>query len=314
MEIKYKCWQLLSALLLLTACGTDFNKPYSDTPTSGKVRIGGDETLEGLLNTSATTFMGLYRYAELTVSRKPESDCFMDLLNDSVKAVLVTRRMNKSEEDYFNSRKLYPVTTRVAVDGLAIIVNRKNRDTLLHIDQLQKILSGEIQDWKSINPASTLGKLNFVFDNKGSSTVRYLIDSLKSGSSDFPSNCFAARSNPEVISYVEANPGAIGVIGVNWISDKDDPKMLSFSRRIKVVWMTTAPSPVYPDDYFGPYQAYLFTNQYPLRREVFIINREGRNGLATGFSAFLAGEQGQRIVRMAGLLPASPYTRDIRLN
>lgn len=312
--MKKRCLPLLAVLLLFSACGTDFNKPYSDTPTSGKVKIGGDATLEGLLNTSADTFMGLYKYAELKMTCKTESDCFKDLLDDSVKAIMATRRLNKAEEDFFNSKKLYPVTTRIAVDGLAIIVNRENSDTLLHLGQLKKILSGEIQQWNQINPASKLGNLNFVFDSNGSSTVRFLIDSLKNGSSAFPSNCFAARSNPDVISYVESNPGAMGVIGVNWISDKDDPKMLSFSRRIKVVWLTTAAAPVYPDNYFGPYQAYLFTNEYPLRREVFIINREGRNGLATGFAAFLAGEQGQRIVRLAGLLPASPYTRDIRLN
>ena len=314
MEMKTRCLPILAALLLFSACGTDFNKPYSDTPTSGKVKIGGDATLESLLNTSADTFMGLYKYAELKVNCKTENDCFKDLIDDSVKAILATRRLNRAEEDFFKSKKLYPVTTRIAIDGLAIIVNKVNTDTLLQLDQLKKILSGEIQDWKQINSSSKLGGLNFVFDSNGSSTVRFLIDSLKDGSSTFPPNCFAARSNPEVISYVESNPGAMGVIGVNWISDRDDPKMLSFSRRIKVVWLTTSASPVYPDDYFGPYQAYLFTGEYPLRREVFIINREGRNGLATGFAAFMAGEQGQRIVRLAGLLPASPYTRDIRLN
>jgi phosphate transport system substrate-binding protein len=90
--------------------------------------------------------------------------------------------------------------------------------------------------------------------------------------------------------------------------------MLSFSNRIRVVWLSNVPDPIYPDNYFGPFQAYLFTGEYPLKREVYMINREGRNGLGTGFVSFVAGEQGQRIVRLAGLLPSSPYTRDIKLN
>lgn len=299
--------------VLLGSCGTDFKKPYSDTPTSGYVQIAGDETLEQLLDATSDTFTGLYKYAKLNVRYGPESSCFQYLLNDSVKVILATRKLNASEDAVFKSRNLYPVTTRIAIDGLALIVNKENRDTLLQLQQLKKILQGEIKNWSQINQSNPSGEIRFVFDNNGSSTVRYLSDSLMQGKLNFPDNCFAAKSNSQVIDYVEQNKNAIGVIGVNWISDKDDPKMLSFSKRIKVVWISTATDPVYPDDYFGPFQAYLFTGEYPLRREVYLINREGRNGLGTGFASFVAGEQGQRIIRLSGLLPSSPYTREIRL-
>jgi len=307
---------ILSLILfgIFSSCGTDFKKPYSDTPTAGNVNIAGDETLEPLLDATADTFMGLYQYANLNVSFKSESACFADLLNDSVKVILATRKLNPAEENIFKSKNLIPITTRVAIDALALIVNKENTDTLLQLDQLKNILSGKITDWKNINPNSPLGKLSFVFDNNGSSTVRFLSDSLMNGSVQFPDYCFAAKSNAQVIDYVEKNKNAIGVIGVNWISDKDDPKMLSFSKRIKVVWISTVKEPVYPDNFYGPFQAYMYTGDYPLKREVYVINREGRNGLGTGFASFFAGEQGQRIVRLSGLLPSSPYTRDIKLN
>lgn len=308
---------LLSLLLsagLVSSCGTDFNKPYSDTPTSGKVNIAGDETLQPLLDANKDTFMGLYRYATINTSVKPEAACFTDLLNDSVKVIMATRKLNAAEEEVFKSKNLIPVTTRVAIDALAIIVNRENPDSLLQLEQLKSMLTGKLNSWKQVNEKSTLGDLTFVFDHAASSTVRYLSDSLMNGSTSFPSYCYAAKNNPSVIDYVEKNKNAIGVIGVNWISDKDDPKMLSFSNRIRVVWLSNVPDPIYPDNYFGPFQAYLFTGEYPLKREVYMINREGRNGLGTGFVSFVAGEQGQRIVRLSGLLPSSPYTRDIKLN
>lgn len=305
---------LITIDVLLASCGTDFNKPYSDTPTSGKVNIAGDETLQPLLNANKDTFMGLYRYAKLNTSIKPEADCFTDLLNDSVKVIMATRKLNPSEEQVFKSKNLIPVTTRVAIDALAIIVNKENSDSLLQLDQLKAILTGKITSWNQLNSKSPLGALTFVFDHAASSTVRYLSDSLMGGSTQFPSYCYAAKNNPAVIDYVEKNKNAIGVIGVNWISDKDDPKMLSFSNRIRVVWLSSVKDPIYPDNYFGPFQAYLFTGEYPLKREVYMINREGRNGLGTGFVSFVAGEQGQRIVRLSGLLPSSPYTRDIKLN
>lgn len=300
-------------LFLSGSCGTDFNKPYSDTPTSGKVRIGCDETLEPLFNAQKDTFMGLYRYAEITPRVNAEREVFQDLLSDSVKAVMVSRKLNAAEEQVFKSRNLIPVTTRVAVDALALIVHPSNPDTLLSMAQLKGILEGTNGTWKSLFPKSSLNDISFVFDHSGSSTVRFLVDSLLEGKTSLPSWCFAARSNQEVIRYVESHPNAMGVIGVNWISDKDDPKQLSFSKAIKVVWLTKANNPIYPDDYFGPYQAYMYSGEYPLTREVYMINREGRNGLGTGFVSFVASEQGQMIARLAGLLPASPYTRDIRI-
>ncbi len=309
--------QLLIIFILVgifSSCGTDFNKPYSDTPTSGKVNIAGDETLESLMDAMSDTFMGLYQYASLKVSYKSESACFNDLINDSVKVILSTRKLNEKEIEYFKSRQLVPVTTKIAIDAIALIINRENLDSLLSVEQLKSILDGKTTTWSELHPTSPLGPLSFVFDNNGSSTMRFISDSLMSGKTNFPSFCFAAKSNAQVIDYVEKNKNAIGVIGVNWISDRDDPKMLSFNKRIRVVWLSKRGQAVYPDDYFGPFQAYLYTGDYPLKREVYMISREGRAGLGTGFVSFVAGEQGQRIVRLSGLLPSSPYTRDIKLN
>ena len=304
---------LISLLPLLFSCGSDPNKPYNDTPTSGRVRVAGDETLAQLLDANADTFMGLYRYATVQVEYGSEQDCFKKLLSDSVKVILSTRKLRAEEEAYFKSRNLYPVTTRIAVDGLAIIINKQNNDSLLSTNQLKAILEGKITDWTAINPSSRLGKIRFVFDHTGSSTVRSLSDTLLNGTTEFPPHCFAVKTNAQVIDYVEQHSEAIGVIGVNWISDRDDPKQLSFSNRIRVAQLSSKTNPSSSDDFFGPYQAYLFTGEYPLRRDVYLINREGRNGLGTGFASFVAGEQGQRIAKLSGLLPASPYSRDIIL-
>ncbi|MFM9057239.1 MAG: PstS family phosphate ABC transporter substrate-binding protein, partial [Bacteroidota bacterium] len=206
----YSRFIFLSLITILFSCGSDPNKPYNDTPTSGTVRIAGDETLAQLLDANADTFMGLYRYATIQVEYGPEQDCFNKLLNDSAKVILSTRKLRKDEEAYFKSRNLYPVTTRIAVDGLAIIINKENNDSLLRTDQLKAILQGKVNDWKDINSSSKLGEIRFVFDHTGSSTVRSLSDSLLNGKTEFPTNCFAVQSNPQVVDYVEQHAGAIG--------------------------------------------------------------------------------------------------------
>jgi phosphate transport system substrate-binding protein len=52
--------------------------------------------------------------------------------------------------------------------------------------------------------------------------------------------------------------------------------------------------------------------QYPLIRNVYIVNREGRNGLGTGFASFIAGDQGQRLLKLMGMLPATMPVRLIQ--
>ncbi len=272
--------------------------------------MAADETLLPLIKAQVDTFHGLYRYAKINMIYKSEDDIFNLLLADSAKVIVATRKLNSKEEAYFKSRNLIPVTTKVAIDAMAIIVNKSNPDSLFTLKQLRQILNGEVNTWKKINASSKLQNIAFVFDQNGSSTVRYLQDSLLSNKS-FPEWCFAAKSNNEVIEYVETHPNAMGVIGVSWISDEDDSVVRGFLSRIKVAGIARQES-ASVDDYYKPYQGYIAEKSYPLIREVYMISREGRAGLGTGFVSFVAGDQGQRIVRLNGLLPATMPVRLIK--
>ena len=60
-------FQFFILLILLAGCGTNPDKPYSDTPTSGKVQMAADETLLPLIKAQVDTFHGLYRYAKINM-------------------------------------------------------------------------------------------------------------------------------------------------------------------------------------------------------------------------------------------------------
>ena len=151
-----------------------------------------------------------------------------------------------------------------------------------------------------------------VFDNNSSGNTRFLKEKFLK-EKNFPSNCFAVKTNPEVIRYVQDHKEAMGIIAVNWISDIDDSTANNFRKSIKIVALKNDTSSE-NQDYYQPYQAYMALNQYPLIRDVYLINRESRNGLGTGFASFVAGDKGQRLVRLAGLLPATMPVRIIKLD
>jgi phosphate transport system substrate-binding protein len=167
-------------------------------------------------------------------------------------------------------------------------------------------MRGEITRWDQIGGNSKAG-IEIVFDNPGSGVVRHLKDSIAKVEK-LPANCFAVKNNEAVVDYVSKNKNALGVIGVEWISDSDDSTTNTFLSRAKVVGVSG------DSIHFQPYQAYMALKHYPLTRTITTINREGRTGLGTGFVAFFASERGQRIVLKAGLVPKTMPLRIVQVN
>jgi len=295
--------------LLFSGCS---NKPkgdnYTDTPTTGKVSIAVDETFRPIIEAVLPVFHAMYKYAEIKPEYIPEVSALNLLFKDSVRLAIISRSLSAKEIDYFHSKKFFPRIVPVAVDGIAVIVNPANPDTLFSISQLRKIMLGDITDWKQMNPRSKLGKTKVVFDNPNSSTVRFVVDSLtKSG--NLSKQLSAMSYNLDVVDFVSNNPNAIGLIGVSWISDSRDPKCLSFLKNIKVAGISSSEVAT-PQNSYQPFQAYVATGNYPLTRFVYMILTEPRAGLGTGFVSFVSSDKGQRIIQKTGILP---YTQPVRI-
>jgi hypothetical protein len=106
-----------------------------------------------------------------------------------------------------------------------------------------------------------------------------------------------------VVEYVSENPGSLGLIGVNLISDAYDSTVIDFTNRIQVMRVTWDENPD-RHNAVQPYQYYIYNGQYPFIREVFIILNDPRGELPKGFARFLSSDKGQRIILRSGLLPS----------
>ncbi len=176
---------------------------------------------------------------------------------------------------------------------------------------MKEILSGKMKTWHDADDQHKLAEITVVFDNMKSSTTRLLRDSIV-GNEKLPGNWFAMKNNPEVVDYVSKNKDAIGILGVSWISDAQDSLTVDFLKKVKVVALTSND----PQDreYYKPYQAYIALKNYPVCRNIYVINREARTGLGTGFAGYLAGESGQLIIKKMGLMPATQSVRLVHLH
>ncbi len=191
-------------------------------------------------------------------------------------------------------------------------MNNENTDTALTVEKVKRILSGEDRLWNwSMEKTIPIEerKINIVFDNTGSANARYMQDTLLRGK-PFSKNVFAVKSNPDVIDYVSKNKNAIGILSVNWISDSDDTLTQNFLKKVKVVAVAKDST----QKAVKPYQAYIKTKDYPFTRDVYMINRQTRSGLGTGFVSFVAGQKGQLMILKAGLIPAIAPVRLVEIN
>ncbi len=269
------------------------NSNNQETILKGKVAILVDESIQPIVEDVQAVFESKYD-ATLTLLPKSEKEAILDLANDKAKVIVLSRRLNAEENKIFQQKKIVPRATVFATDAIAFIKNKATNDTILALSDVLDFMKGKKNAIKGL-----------VFDNPNSSTVRYM-DSL-AGISEIPKEgVFSFNTNDEVIRYVEKNPGMIGVVGMNWLSQ---PKPTS--QKIVDNLIVLSVKSIQGNTYVYPSQENIATKQYPLARDLFIINCQGYEGLGMGFSSFISGEIGQRIILKSGLAPIRVPSRKI---
>lgn len=311
MQLNKLLFLIPLAIVLLFSCNEKSNK-YSDTPTSGKVKIGVDETFKPFIDSEINVFNAIYNLAEVIVEYKTEEKIFEELLKDSIRMIVSSRMLNEREKLHFKQIKYFPKETKIAIDAIALLVNNANPDSNLTMDAIRGIFNGSLTSWKQINSKSSNDSIQIVFDNTSSSTVRYVLDSICKDT-ELSKNATALNYNKDVIEFVAKNRNALGIIGVSWVSNRSDSTALSFLNNVKVIGISLEKTATESNSY-QPYQAYVVMGKYPLYRNVYMIISEPRIGLATGFGSFLASDRGQRIILKSGILPATQPVRIVHLN
>ena len=298
-------------LLIFFSCQRSNPGEKQSTPTSGKVTIYSDESFKPVIDPVVSVFNGIYNLASVTCVYKPETEAMSLFLKDKNSMVFVTRHLTAEESDLLSSSALVPKELHVASDAIALIVHPGHTDSLISVKQIRDILTGRISTWKQLGHKVEADSIRLVFDTNGSSTLRFMIDSICRGEA-LGKNLSALTSNSEVINFVAEHPNAIGVIGVGWISNSRDPASATFYEKIKVLRVSLEDTPTLANS-FLPFQANLLPGKYPLVRPIFLINVEPWNGLANGVTSFIRSDRGQRIILKTGVLPVFQTIRKVKI-
>ena len=261
-------------VIFLQACNSPTPPDTRDTTTRGTIHISVDETFRPVIDSQIKVFESQYPDAKIIVHYKPEAECLRDLNKDSIRMVIVTRGLTDQEEriltDTLSFKPSYGV---IAFDAIAVITNNQSLDTAFTMEDIRSMLKG------------TSGyKYKVLLDGTtATSTVRYVVDSLLRGS-PLTQNIVAAKNSEGVVDQVAGNTEVIGLIGVSWIGNKDDPQQTSFLQKVKIAAVECTGC---QGTYVKPYQANIQLGRYPMIRPLYYILKENYEGLGSGLKNFL---------------------------
>ena len=294
--MKNKLILYFLCLYTLSACTSSQKKGKEETLYSGKISIAVDESFKPIMEEELQVYQALTPEAVITPIYCSEVEAVNLLLKDSVRLAITNRRLTEEELISFHTRKFFPESVRMALSGVALITHRDNPDSLITVKDFRRIATGEITNWKELNPNSKLERMQVVFDNPNSGTVHYVIDSICQGK-PLSTSLKAQKSNEEVINYVATTPEAIGVIGANWVGNKADTTRLSFNQKVRVMAVSSSVNATSENSY-RPYQAYLALKKYPLTHDVYILINDPKGALPTGVMTFLTGDRGRQDIKL----------------
>ncbi len=262
----------------------------ADTPEKGSIWISADESFQPIVDELIQVYQSHHPQTQINVQYKPEADCFKDLLVDSIRMVIVTRRPSPAEERRLTDSVGGITRIRsVARDGIAVLAHPRNPKSVWTRSDLKQLLIGKDPN----------GLVPVVDGLKATSAVRFLVDSVLRG--EQPSDkLMAARTSQGVIEYVANNPNVIGFVGVSWIGNREDSLQRIWQPRVKILRMA---NDKFPDYTSLPDQVNVYTRLYPLTRDITYIVSEKHEGLATGLARFMGSEVGQLIFKRAYLAP-----------
>jgi len=291
--MKFKIVFLLGFSLLFAAC-TFWTKSDKETIIEGKTTVLVDETLLPIVEAQKEIFEDKYP-AKIEIQAQSEGEVIRALYQNNTRIAVLARKLSKTEMAGFAQKKIFPKTTPIAKDAIALIAKKTPQDTLVQLEEVLNMLKGI--------PSKKYDGL--VFDNPNSSTARYLMQ-LAQVRALPTKGVYSFATNEEVVKYVAKNKRMLGVIGINYIFEPAN-ELREFVQQISVLSVSKTKGSAY----FSPTQNNIAEGSYPLCRDLYVVNCQGYSGLGMGFASFVAGEIGQRIVLKSGLVPVKMPSRKI---
>ena len=191
-----------------TSAAAETSAAAADSDLSGTVSTDGSTSMEKVIGALSEAFQEKYPNVTVTYNPTGSGSGITAVTEGNCDIGLASRNLKDEEKNGLTS-------TTVAIDGIAMIVNTANEVSGLSLDQIAKIYTGEITNWKDVGGAD---QEIVVIGREAGSGTRDGFESI-TGTSDKCQMDQELTSTGAVIQAVVANEAAIGYASLAAVDD-----------------------------------------------------------------------------------------------
>ncbi len=270
----------ITRILLLTCLVLTLIVPISQAG-EGQLVVQGSTTVLPIAQAAAEVFMQNNSQANISVRGGGSGTGIAALIEGTCDIATASRPMKVKEILLCQKKGISPVPHIVAMDGIAVIVHSSNPVQGLNIEQIKDIYTGEITNWKELGGNDL--KIVVISRDSASGTFETFSEIVLGGQKVKP-EALAQASNNTVATIVATTKGAIGYVGLGYISNT--VKALQVNGVI-------------------PEQETVVSGKYPISRPLYMYTDGAPQGVAKDFLEFICSDEGQKIVEEQGFVPLS---------
>lgn len=289
-------------------------KGYAKTEgVSGNLNSIGSDTLNNLMTFWAEGFRKQYPNVNIQIEGKGSSTAPPALIEGTAQIGPMSREMKKSEIEAFEAKYGYkPLAIGVALDSLAVYVNKDNPLEQLSLTQVDAIFSKnrksgaaeEIATWGQValtgewagKPMSLYGR------NSASGTYGYFKENaLAKG--DFKDTVKEQPGSASVVLSITEDKAGIGYSGIGYKTS--GVKALALAKKDG-------------EEAYAPTYENVFEGKYPLGRMLYLYVAKQPNQplpkMVEEFLKYALSKEGQEVVVKDGYLPLPATVAEKQLN
>ena len=270
-------------MVLIIALGI-FLMPAVFVRADDILQIKGSDTLINLVQRLAEVYMDEYSDDYIAITGGGSGTGIAALMNNKCDIANASRLMKAKEIDRTQSAGIDPRRIVIAMDGLSVIVNKRNPIDKLTVAEIGSIFKGDVTNWKEVGgpdmPITLYGR------QSNSGTFVFFMEAVLKG--DYSQKMNRMNGNAQIVEAIKQDVSAIGYVGVGYVKNETGLTVLNVALRKG-------------GDYASPLsESDVKSGKYPITRPLNQYVNGTPAGKVKDFINFELSVEGQKIVEEEG--------------
>jgi len=278
---------LILPLIGMLSCGkakTD-EKSSGDKAAAVSVTLKGSDTVLPLAQKEAEDLMKSDASTSITVVGGGSGVGITALIDGTTDIAMASRDLKTEEKLKFSEAKKEIEEVVIAFDALTVIVNPANGVSKLTREQLEKIFTGEIKNWKEVGGADE--KIVAYSRESSSGTYEFFKEEVMA-KKNYATDVLSLPATGAIVQAVGQTKGAIGYIGLAYETKEVKQLAVSYDQGKTFV---------------EPSVASAKDKSYPISRPLFYMYDKTNAAKVKSIIDYALSEAGQKTVSEIGYIP-----------